>query len=83
MIVKLISDIKNSDIILVCYDLFNDNSKEEMLKVYLPFINKENNEIPIVIVGTKMDIYVEDCLQENIADMEDNDFWNQKNNEIQ
>lgn len=83
MIVKLISDIKNSDIILVCYDLFNDNSKEEMLKVYLPFINKENNEIPIVIVGTKMDIYVEDCLQENIADMEDNDFWNQKNNEVQ
>ncbi len=54
-----------------------------MLNIYLPFIHKINKEIPIVIVGTKMDIYVEDCLKENIADMEDHDFWNQKNNEVQ
>ena len=39
-------------------------------------MNGGNKEIPIVIVGTKMDIYVEDCLKENIADMEDHDFWN-------
>jgi hypothetical protein len=47
-----------------------------MLNVYLPFIHKINKEIPIVIIGTKMDIYVVDCLKENIADMEDHDFWN-------
>ena len=52
-------ELKNADVILVCYDIFNDSQKEDLINIHLAFVHLVNPQPPIVVVGTKVDIYEE------------------------
>jgi GTPase SAR1 family protein len=70
----LISEIKEADVVLVCFDMFVD-CLDGLLNGYLPFLSDINGSVPIVIVGTKLDIYMNELNANNIVELEDSEYW--------
>ncbi|EGR27042.1 hypothetical protein IMG5_202800 [Ichthyophthirius multifiliis] len=59
----LINQIKTSEIILLFYDLQNNQSIQSLSNKWIPFINLHSQDVPIIIIGNKCDLAQEICSQ--------------------
>lgn len=54
------NEIRNSDSVILIYDMDNESTQINLGKIWLPLIQQTNPTIPIVLIGNKLDLVVHD-----------------------
>lgn len=54
------NEIRNSDAVILVYDMDNEATQASLVKVWLPLIVQTNPALPIVLIGNKLDLVIHD-----------------------
>ena len=54
------NEIRNADCVMLIYDMDNEASIANLPKIWLPLISQTNPLIPIVLIGNKLDLVIDD-----------------------
>lgn len=50
------NEIRNSDVVILVYDMDNESTQTSLTKVWLPLISQTNPTIPVILIGNKLDL---------------------------
>ena len=53
-------EIRNADCVMLIYDMDNEISQTNLSKIGLPLIQQTHPQIPIVLIGNKLDLVIHD-----------------------
>lgn len=57
---QTITEIKNADSVILIYDMSNEPTIGSLSRHWLPLINSHNPAVPVILIGNKLDLVVND-----------------------
>lgn len=57
---ETVREIKKAHLIILVYDMNNLETIEALSKMWLPLVSVSNNSVPIILIGNKLDLVIED-----------------------
>lgn len=57
---ETVREIKKAHLIILVYDMNNISTIDALTKVWLPLVSSSNMTVPIILIGNKLDLVIDD-----------------------